>query len=246
LASFSFKMKKTAFGNTDLGCVRKRNEDAFLVDEKSEIYAVADGLGGLPGGDRASQLAVELLREAFPGPLNGVLPDFPALFESINERIFREGCLMKAEIGIGTTLTALFLPSDGSYIISHVGDSIAYLWRDSKLFQLTEEHTMEMELRNRSSYRGEYIPEYLSHTLTRCMGQMDAVEADQVKGEVLPGDVFLLCSDGIGKVLEPSFLEKYLREARTPQELVGNLIDEANRQGGPDNATAVAVFIERN
>lgn len=236
-------MEITAYGKTDKGRVRERNEDAFLADQRIGIFAVADGLGGLPDGDRASLLAIESLHQALAETANGAVTDFQILFERINQSVFQEGCRLKAEIGIGTTLTALFLNAHNRYTISHVGDSSAFLYRQGQLFQLTEEHTMEMELRNSNRYHGEYIPEYLSHTLTQCLGQMDAIKANLIHGSLEIGDIFLLCSDGISKVIDFGAFVGFFESASSPQQLVENLIDEANERGGPDNATAVAVFV---
>jgi len=236
-------MKIASYGLSDRGIIRQKNEDAFLVDDPLGLYAVADGLGGLPEGARASHLAIERLKNEVREPLNGAVFDFDGLFERINRCVFEEGCRISREIGIGTTLTVLFL-RDHAFTISHVGDCAAFLIRENMIHQLTTDHTMEQELRASMGFRGGYIPEYFSHTLTRCIGQKDQIETDVIHERLEKGDRILICSDGITKVIEDEELLAVSQKTMGPQIFVETLIDSANKRGGPDNATAVAIFAE--
>ena len=235
-------MHLLTYGQTDRGRQRSRNEDMFLVDDILRVYAVADGLGGLPRGALASNLAIsaleEFLRKAGPGDL-----DYPAMFSVINRRVYDEGRQVSEEMGIGTTLTVVKV-LEGELSIGHVGDCTLYLFRGDSWSQLTTDHTMEQELRSRLA-PGEnvYIPEYFTHTLTRCIGQGESVDPDLYRQPVLKGDRFLLCSDGVTKVVTPAELHSQIRSADHPEIFVEELIRIGNDRGGPDNITAIAIFV---
>ena len=236
-------MNISSFGHSDKGKVRSCNEDMFLVDDSHCIYAVADGLGGLPGGKTASNLAIQYLEEAvslqdFPDNMN-----YGELFDHINGKVHKEGLKIDREIGIGTTLTVLQFNSK-DVIIGHVGDSAILLFRRNSWIQLTTDHTMEEEMRARLK-PGEdaYIPEYFSHTLTRCIGQQGGLSTDVYKFTPRPGDRFLICSDGITKTMSEEEIHQESMATQTPKEMVMKLIEIANERGGPDNATCIAIFV---
>lgn len=237
-------MKITAYGNTDKGKIREENEDMFLVDDDHRIYAVADGLGGLPEGSLASNIAINNLQQAVNAPEFSGKIDFDKLFNDLNEKVHREGLRISEDIGIGTTLTVLAMNGKKAFI-GHVGDCVAYLFRKGQLTKITEDHTMAEEMRAR--YKPEdvpYIPEYFSHTLTRCLGQQGTIDTAVYKVAPQSGDRFLLCSDGITKTLENTELETEISHAGSPYNLVNSLIKAANDRGGPDNSTAIAIFLE--
>ena len=236
-------MKIISYGNTHQGKVRDNNEDMFLVDDDHRVYAVADGLGGLPEGSLASNIAIDHLQEAVSTPEFSGSFDYNKLFNTLNEKVHEQGIKISEEVGIGTTLTVLAV--NGKKVsIGHVGDCGAYLLRKGELQKITTDHTMAEEMRSRYAPGSvPYIPEYFDHTLTRCLGQQGKVEADVY--EVLPqtGDRFLLCSDGITKTLENDELKEEMEHADSPENLVNRLIEEANERGGPDNSTGIAVFL---
>jgi len=237
-------MKITSFGLTDRGQHRERNEDMLLVNDDHKIYAVADGLGGLPEGSLASQLAIDQLGKAIARPDFGNGFNYPDLFNSINGVVHAEGKKVSKEIGIGTTLTVLKF--DGEEIsIGHVGDSMVFLFRDQDCRQLTTDHTMAAEMKARLE-PGEdaYIPEYFSHTLTRCIGQQGSIETDVYTLEPKFGDRLLLCSDGIPKTMDENDLLHDTVAANDPKTLAEDLIAKANQRGAPDNVTVIAVFVD--
>lgn len=236
-------MKISAFGLTDKGRVRSQNEDSLFVDPNNHVYAVADGLGGLPSGNVASGIAVEKLEEAVKERPNSAL-NYQELFNSINKVVHAEGQKINKEIGIGTTLSCLRI--DGNKIfIGHVGDCSTYLFRDNEYYQLTTDHTMEEEIRARLK-PGEdtYIPEYFAHTLTRCLGQSGSVDADEETYDILPGDRIVICSDGLPKCMGPEEIMSKTLDAIDPEKLVKNLINISNDRGSPDNVTAIAIFFD--
>ena len=237
-------MRYVSFGYSDIGQVRERNEDCFLVDDEHLVYAVADGLGGLPEGQLASRLAIRTLADALLEIRAGAKADYGAIVQRINQQVYRKGLEVSDSMGIGTTLTALFIFGD-CFEIYHVGDCAAFLLHNGKFEQLTAEHTMAAELRSQPNFaKGSVLPEYLSHTLTRCIGQRDHVDAQVIHGKISPGDRLLLCSDGITKVIDSDVLFKELAKARAPERYVRRIIDRANEEGGPDNATAITLFAD--
>lgn len=238
-------MKIDAFGQSDRGLVREKNEDALFIDSENKVFAVADGLGGLPRGDDASDLAVRMLEAYFqetPGENGSV--DFNTLFQTINETVYREGRSGSGEIGMGTTLTTAKLSRNLMHI-GHVGDTAIIRFRSNHWDQITTDHTMEQEIRERLQ-PGEdaFIPDYFSHTLTRCIGQAEVLAADVLQVEIEEGDRFLICSDGVTKVLKAEELHRLSQSCEDPKSFVEGIIMLANNRGGPDNITAIALFAE--
>lgn len=237
-------MNISSFGHSDIGKVREQNEDMYLVDDSHCVYAVADGLGGLPEGKTASNLAIQYLDEAVKNNHFSDNMDYPGLFKTINKKVYEKGLKINKDIGIGTTLTVLRFNSK-DVVIGHVGDSAVLLFRRNSWIQLTTDHTMEEEMRARLT-PGEdvYIPEYFSHTLTRCVGQLGDLKTDVYKFSPRPGDRFLICSDGITKTMTEEEIHEEAMHSPNPEDLIMKLIEMANERGGPDNATGIALFVE--
>jgi len=233
-----------AHGATDRGKVRPENEDAYFVDEKRSVYAVADGLGGLPEGALASTKAIETLEAGLRKHPEGPL-DLENLFADVNNAVIAAGRGVGNEIGIGTTLTVAVFEED-ALRIAHLGDTGIYRLRGGELEKLTVDHTMAQEMLERFSPEeraSAYIPEYYHHTLTRCIGRSDNLGLDQYRYEWEPGDRLLLFSDGVTKVIDEAELARHLGDAESPEACVNAIIQTANERGGPDNITAVAVFV---
>ncbi len=232
------------FGGTDRGLMRTRNEDAFLVDDNVRVYAVADGLGGLPEGALASFLAIEELKRYCKDAAGRPL-ELREVFDGINRKVHAAGMKIGGDIGIGTTLTVV--QTNGRKLeIGHVGDSGAYaLQRNGKWRKLTIDHTMAQEMRDRLP-PGEdtYIPEYYTHTLTRCIGQRGPIDVDVYRHEIQPGERVLLYSDGVTKTMNEDELVDEAFRTDDPESFVARIIDTANERGGPDNVTAVALFFD--
>lgn len=239
-------MNIRSFGQTDRGLVREKNEDAFFCNGDQRIFAVADGLGGLPRGSEASELAIRLLAEfVYSRPADGAEKiDFQNLFRNINLRVFQEGQQYAGELGMGTTLTSASI--DGNQmIIGHVGDTAIFRFRRDSWDQLTIDHTMEQEIRDRLKPGEEaYIPDYFSHTLTRCIGQGKEIQTDLYHVEIERDDRFLICSDGVTKTMTPEELARLIFDCDSPEQFVNGVITLGNNRGGPDNITAIALFAE--
>ena len=245
------------YAATDVGRVREHNEDNYLVDKKLALFVVADGMGGHAAGEVASALAVRIIHEEVKkqrelieqnGAATGVRANVKEILRVLETsvqracaRIHEEAKADTAKRGMGTTLSALLIA--GSYgFIAHVGDSRIYLLRDGRIQQVTEDHTVYNELIKRGKLTRDQIDKVAQkNAITRAVGVYERVEVDTLTIEVLPGDQFLLASDGLhGYIAHTAELEPYLGEEDGDQA-TKELIALANRKGGKDNITAVLV-----
>jgi serine/threonine protein phosphatase PrpC len=237
-------MQISSYGLTDQGKVRDANEDALFIDDAHQFYAVADGIGGLPGGADASRRIVELLRQTMDRVDSAEeRVDLTELITGISEIVTKEGLDAHPLTGTGSTLTIAQIVGD-QLLIGHVGDSAAYLLREDVFKKLTTDHTMEQELieRQGESARETMPPDYM-HTLTRCVGQGDNLRVDQTRIGVQAGDSLLLCTDGLNKVLSEDQIHQELVRKKSPQEICKTLTQMANDNEGPDNITLIIVEI---
>ena len=223
-------------GLTDVGRQRHANEDAYLME--SPVFAVADGMGGAKAGEVASGIAVD----AFRTGLDEEAPPekrLEAVAHEANRRIFEMAQADEGRRGMGTTLTAA-LVGDDDLAIAHVGDSRAYLLRDDRLEQLTLDHSLVAELER----TGQLTPEDAQHhpqksIITRALGPEPDVQVDTHTRAARPGDVYLLCSDGLTSMLSEDEVGAVLRSAASLQEAADALVLAANQSGGRDNITVV-------
>jgi serine/threonine protein phosphatase PrpC len=234
----------TATAQTDKGNRRKRNEDSLLAREDHGIFVVADGMGGYRGGEIASQLAVTTIERAFStkrfdGPEHDTIPprasELARAIQMANEAIFEKASTDKLLEGMGTTICAArFSPNKQRLYIGHVGDSRVYRMRGGKLRQMTSDHTME-ELGVSGAGAAH---------LSRAVGIWPVVPIDIVLGKPQPGDVYLLCSDGLSKMVTDADIETMLRTSEAPSVAVEALIKAANDHGGKDNVTVIVVRVD--
>jgi serine/threonine protein phosphatase PrpC len=232
-----------AFGRSHVGQVRRRNEDTLAVEPSRGILVVADGMGGAPGGDLASALAVQ---EVARGLHAGV-----GMEESVkraNRKIFRVSEEQPAFSGMGSTLTALHVSSEtGEYVLGHVGDSRAYMNTKDGFRQLSRDHTMVRDMVESGKIPASAEREHpLGHILSRVLGTEPEVKVDLVEGISEAGDCFLLCSDGLLKVMDEGEAEAWVRRARAEplEDLVDAIVLEGNRRGAPDNITVALLAVE--
>lgn len=235
-------MKFVSFGITDIGRVRAVNEDRIHVNDKLSLYAVADGLGGLPGGALAADLTVRHLARLATPLLEGHAADYQSVFATINEIVYREGQRLYPNIGIGSTFTVVKLWQD-TLFCGHVGDSAAYLVRRGMLCELTEEHTLAAELESRLGSELDEMPEYFYHTLTRCIGQKDKLEVYEHQCALEVGDRVLICSDGLTKVISQEDILNTIEANLTPEAAGRCLLEDALQAGAPDNVSIVIVYV---
>ena len=237
-------MQLRSFAFSHIGRVRPENEDSFLCDDGRQLYAVADGIGGLPAGAQASQKAIAVLTQLItpdPPPKN---LNYAEILQEINQQVFDLGRVLSPQSGLGSTLTWAHLVGVKLHI-NHVGDSAALRLRRKLLEQLTQDHTVEGENRARL-VRGESGP-FLTghpHALTRCVGQPPPLRSECLVHTILPHDRYLFATDGITHFISTAEIADLLQTATTPEEVVTQLIERANQRGGHDNATAVVLFID--
>ncbi|MBI5768558.1 MAG: serine/threonine-protein phosphatase [Verrucomicrobia bacterium] len=229
---------------TDIGRVRRQNEDRFLHDESAGLFGVADGVGGLPGGAEAAQHAIDVVAAGIRQTPAGQLPDLTAIVLKTNTSVAELGQRISPAMGIGTTLTFGQIVGD-TLRIAHIGDSRCYGWRRGEFRRLTEDHSVENEARLRRA-RGEvvYYHEANRNALTRCIGQPTPPEVDLVPRQIAVGDRYLFCTDGVTRMIPDSELATMVGQNGEPAAVLKEIIALAVRRGGPDNATGVIVFID--
>jgi protein phosphatase len=230
--------KIVAAGVTDVGRVRDGNEDDFIDQvDRLGLVAVADGMGGHRAGEVASATALEALRAAVA---NG--QSLRDAIEGANDAVLEKSESDRELHGMGTTLTAGMLGSDGQLVVGHVGDSRAYLARDGELTQITNDHSLVEEMVR----GGELTPEQAEvhprrSIITRALGIDPQVEVDEYPIALQAGDRILLCSDGLTTMVRPGDIASILNREHDPNRAAQLLVDAANEAGGEDNITAVII-----
>ncbi len=245
---------------TDVGITRDHNEDNFLVDRKLRVFVVADGMGGHASGEVASSMCVRKVQEVvsdnqdliqkYLDKADGVgRSDLLHMLEhavqeacsTIYERAQRES----EKRGMGTTCSVLMLVEERG-LIAHVGDSRIYLMRQGQVHQLSDDHSLINELIKRGSLKAEEVDDSpykdYKNAVTRAVGVYESVAVDTLDFDVLPGDQFLLCSDGLHHYLDD---ERIIRTLQLPKikSVPEAFIQMANDGGGHDNITSVVVRI---
>ncbi|WP_052555645.1 cyclic nucleotide-binding domain-containing protein, partial [Enhygromyxa salina] len=247
---------------TDVGRKRTHNEDNFLIDQELRFFVVADGMGGHASGEVASAMAVHTIR--------GILAREHDLFEQGRdddptwhmeicmlleyavhvacEQIYSKGVQEPEKKGMGTTVVSLLIVGDRGYI-AYVGDSRIYLLRGGIVYQLTEDHSLMNELIRQGKITAEAFDDspyaQFKHAMTRAVGPNEAVEVDTLDFDMIPGDSFLLCSDGLYEYLDDSDISHMLALTEV-KDIPGRLIDMANTRGGKDNITALIIQVPEN
>jgi PPM family protein phosphatase len=224
-------------GRTDPGRVRRRNEDAFVLDPP--LFAVADGMGGAQAGEVASRLAAATFREYHEA--DGLQPEerLQAIVKEANRRIFERARRDTQASGMGTTVTAALL-TGGRVTIGHVGDSRAYRIRDGGLEQLTEDHSLVGDLMRSGRLTPEEAEAHPQRSvITRALGTDPEVDVDTSVVEAEPGDLFMLCSDGLTTMVPDDEILRIVAEAPVLDEAARELVRAANSGGGEDNVTVI-------
>ena len=224
---------------TDAGRRRRRNEDSYVLDPP--LFAVADGMGGAQAGEIASRIAASVLRDSAGHVGEDAVV---ALIQEANRRVYEAAATDEARSGMGTTMTAA-LVEDGTVRIGHVGDSRAYRVRDGRLEQLTEDHSLVAELVRSGRLSPEEADVHPQRSvITRVLGADPSVDVDTFSVETRPGDVFVLCSDGLTSMVDDQTILRIVEQNRSSLEQIARaLVDAANRGGGEDNITVVAFEI---
>jgi serine/threonine protein phosphatase PrpC len=234
------RVAEAAF-RSDPGRQRTANEDSYFA--RPPLFAVADGMGGAQAGEVASRLAAESFEPAERGEQS---PEayLRAIAESANERIHGLSKEDSTVSGMGTTLTAALLEGD-EITLAHVGDSRAYLHRDGELKLLTSDHSLVEELRRQGRLTDEQAEDHPQRSIiTRALGPEAEVEVDTMTYSARPGDVYLLCSDGLTTMVREERIAEILGASSELDPAVSQLVREANEAGGRDNITVVAFRLE--
>jgi protein phosphatase len=226
---------------TDTGRQRHANEDAYFA--RDSLFAVADGMGGAQAGEVASRLAAESFEPVQRGEES---PEayLRAIARTANARIHRLAQADSSRSGMGTTLTAA-LVEDDEVSLAHVGDSRAYVYRDGELKLLTSDHSLVEELRRQGRLTDEQAEDHPQRSIiTRALGPEREVDVDTMSYRARPGDVYLLCSDGLTTMVREDRIAATLADAESLDDAVSSLVLEANEAGGRDNITVVAFRVE--
>lgn len=234
----------TAVGRTDPGLKRANNEDAYVVLEDRHLFVIADGMGRHAAGEVASRLAVESIAEAFRDPtvarprgatsLSRRAEQLEGAIHLANQRIFAEATGNAERAGMGTTVVAAyFSPNKQRVYIAHVGDSRCYRVRDGRLRQLTQDHTLAAAGASANA-----------NVLSRAVGVEPQVSVDLSMESPLPGDAYLLCSDGLTRMAEEADILRIITGVSDPDAATRQLIDLANARGGRDNITAILIRVD--
>ncbi len=248
------------FGNTDIGRVRKINEDTFALIPSANAIVVCDGMGGHAAGEVASAEAQKVFLSYFAGDPEvwadrlhfageeTLTPSARHLVRAArlaNRRIFNYALQSASARGMGTTLV-VFAFDEGLVSICHVGDSRAYRLRDGKLERLTVDHSLTAELIARNELTEEESKNFAErNVITRALGTRPAVEVDIRMDATANGDIYLGCSDGLCGFIDDELIERILREARRDLKTAGdNLIKAANAVGGEDNITIALARVD--
>lgn len=251
-------MRVKASGLSDVGRARGHNEDAYGIDEDQRLYVVADGMGGHRHGEVASKIAVETIRK-FVEETEDEETTWPVAYD---DSLSRQSNRLKAAIGLahdrvlrairsdgtlhgmGTTVVGLLLENN-SASVAHVGDSRAYRLRGDRLELLTQDHTWVNEQVVAGYLSEEQARAHpLKNVVTRALGGEEQVAVDVQELDIEPGDVFLLCSDGLTTMLSDSEIKERLGSGEPVDEICRGLVEEANARGGIDNTTVVVVAFE--
>jgi serine/threonine protein phosphatase PrpC len=251
-----------SFGRSDTGPVRRGNEDGFVVDQSLGLFVVADGMGGHNAGEVASRLALETIagfirrsndEREFSWPC-GILPtlsyDGNRLRTAVylaNRRVFRTAESQDEYLGMGTTVVAA-LASGGRVVIAHVGDSRAYLWRSGVLDQLTRDDSWVATVlaADLTADPQSFANHPMRNVLTNVLGAREDSEVHMQDHAVEPGDVLLLCTDGVHGVLDADAIAPILGRAGEAEKVADALIAAALSRGSRDNMTALIVEFNRN
>ena len=231
-------MRIRAGAATDIGRVRDRNEDAYLVDEP--LFVVADGMGGHRGGDVASRMAVDTIETLFRRG-EGALAEH---VQEANRAVFERSTLDRSVAGMGTTLTAALVEGARARL-AHVGDSRAYLLRGRDLKMLTEDHTLVQRMVQQGEITEAEAERHPQRSVvTRALGIEMSIPVDEAIVDLEPGDRLLLCSDGLTSMVDDRRVAEILGREPDPQSAAEALVRAANDGGGVDNTTVIVLAVE--
>lgn len=238
-------MRFEVFAETDVGLRREINQDSILVDHELGLFVVADGMGGHRGGEVASLLAVQTMQQHIRKVLKtGKFVAKTLLHDAYREasaRIHHKSTVESPDLmGMGTTMVGFFAQKGRAYI-SNVGDSRAYLFRVDSLWQLTDDHSLINEQIKAGVIREEDAEQVVGrNVITRSVGYEREVQTDILERELIAGDQFLLCSDGLSSLITNQKIQEICNTYK-PDKIVPQCIKEAKNAGGDDNVSVIFI-----
>lgn len=251
----SAPMRIEVSGQTHVGMKRNHNEDNLLLLPEERLFVVADGMGGHSSGEVASQIAVEEMGEFFRMTGQDHEATWPYKMDKsrnydenrlavgiklANSRIFQKAGTERKYEGMGTTIVSVFFANDDEVVVGHVGDSRVYYFRDGTLKQITEDHSLLNDYLKAKKLTPEEIEAFPhKNVIVRALGMKDNVLVDVNRVQPKPGDIFLLCSDGLSGMVNDAQMQELLRGQSDLEKAAAMLIDAANANGGNDNVTCV-------
>ena len=251
-------MKIHSAALSDVGRRRGNNEDSFYKDDEVGLYIVADGMGGHRAGEVASSTVVSSVKdymEAFHTSLaakeateSNMSPAATAVCHSIelaNRVVYQLSQDQGSYKGMGSTAAVAYFFGD-TLVTANVGDSRIYLIREDEIEQLTQDHTLLAEhMRKNPDWDPNTASIPMKHILVRAVGIHEAVEADVYETQSLPGDLILMCSDGLTDMLSDEEIHRAVLKGGELEKICSQLVDMANERGGLDNITAVLLLVHK-
>lgn len=240
-------IKTNACGTTDTGIRRSHNEDSCHVDNQRGFFLVADGIGGAAAGEVASAIFASSAIETFASSHSRTLSEAQQLinhcFQTANSRILADIAATPSRKGMGCTAELLAL-HDSGFVLGHVGDSRCYRLRQGTLRQLTSDHSLvQQQIDEGVISREEAKSHPMKNMILRAVGTSSELEVDILQGELVSGDIFLLCTDGLSDMIDDTLIEEVLLPVDSLINKATRLIDLANAAGGRDNVTVTLVGI---
>ena len=245
-------------GETNVGMKRSHNEDNFAVIDEDHLYVVADGMGGHASGEVASEMAIATLQDFFKATSADPEATWPykmdksrgyeenRLITSVklaNLRIFENAQRDPKLRGMGTTLVAILVADDG-VLVAHVGDSRVYRLREGALEQLTEDHSLLNDYIKMKKLTEEEIKNFPhKNVIVRALGMKESVKVDTMLDPPKPGDLYVLCSDGLCGPVSDDEIRDIATQGTDLKQICSSMIDRANQNGGPDNITVVVAKV---
>lgn len=241
-------MKCAFTGLTDPGLVRPYNQDSHYIDPDGRFFILADGMGGHAGGEEASRIAIEVIKEFLEEHWEAPIESYDLLEKAIyqaNEGILDDQKLHPERADMGTTLVVMIFRNQETWR-AHVGDSRLYRYHDGHLEQITDDHTwisQAIRAGEISSEDAKFHP--WRHVLSQCLGRKDLLEGIDIEliENIKSGDYFLLCSDGLTEEVADQVISECLQEKDNLEKIAQNLVQTAKDNGGSDNITVVLIAV---
>ena len=242
-------MKKIHYyGKSDRGLYRENNEDTFLIEPDAGFCLIADGMGGGAAGELASRIFAESASEVFLGSKNPskekAKENIQKTFRLTNEKILNYADRNSFDKSMGCTAELIVFFDEG-FVLGHIGDSRTYRLREGLLKRLTKDHSLVQDQIDHGVITPDQARDHsLKNVIFRAVGVEENLALDLINGKIYPGDLFLLCSDGLTDMIEDDLIRQVLLSVDSLPQKTEKLIELANLAGGKDNITVVLTEIQ--